>query len=232
MNLYMFAGMVVFFLTFITLAYRFEKRMTWPYSDLQSQPQFEDPSGYGLRRVAEATQAGFTLLGWSHDLKGGIYRVNYALLISLDRTILAVVGAGKMGKLPLQATWLHSPTADGRSFYSTDRQSGVQIDLSGNWTSQLVPSPTFFRVWQRHKEWFQEQGVIAKPFTPGRELAEFRELRVLHFSFMERAGLIDYVDPLRTQFRFTTVGATKTAVWSYFLGLSRGVTEGRFPRSA
>jgi len=94
MNLYIFGGMVVFFLVLITLAYRFEKRMTWPYSDLQSQPQFEDPSGYGLRRVAEATQAGFTLLGWSHDLKGGIYRVNYALLISLDRTILAVVGAG------------------------------------------------------------------------------------------------------------------------------------------
>jgi hypothetical protein len=232
MNRFTFAGMVVFFLTFITLAFRLEKRLTWPYSDLQAQPHFGDAGGYAGRWVADATQAEFTLLGWSRDLKGELYRVDYALLISPDRTILAVVGAGSLGKLPIQGTWLHTPTADGRSFYSTDKQSGVQIDLSRNWTSQLVPSANFNRLWQRHKAWIQENGVMVRPFTQRRELAEFRELRERHFRFMEQAGLIDYVDPMRTQFRFTTLGAIRTAVWSYLLGLSRGITEGRFPRNA
>lgn len=227
-----FLGMVLFFLVFITLTFRFEKRLTWPFSELQSQPHYPDPNGYANRWVADATQGGFTMLGWSCDIRGGIYRVAYALLVSPDRTTLAVIGAGALGKFPLQATWLYTPTADGRSFYSTDKQSGVQIDLSRNWTGQLVPVANFNMLWQRHQSWVREQGTMTRPFTQGRELVEFRQVREQHYRFMEQAGLIDYIDPMRTEFRFTTFGATKTAIWSYFLGLSRAVTEGRFPRSA
>ncbi len=232
MHISYFAGMVLFFLVLITVTYRLEKRLTWPFIAPQSQPPYDDSTGYAGRWVNDAVQTGFTMLGWSCDPRGGIYRVSYALLVSPDRTVFAVIGAGALGKIPLQATWLYTPTADGRSFYSTDKQSGVQIDLSKNWTGQLVPVRNFQMRWQRHKDWFQELAVMPRPLSAGRELEEFREVRERHFRFMEQSGLIDYVDPMRTEFRFTTLGATRTAIWSYFLGLSRAVTDGKFPRSA
>jgi hypothetical protein len=95
-------------------------------AQLQAQPYFADPTGYGNRWVADAVQAGFLLLGWARDLKGETHRANYAMLASPDRATFAVIGVGTIARFPFQATWLHTPTADGRSFYTTDKQSGVQ----------------------------------------------------------------------------------------------------------
>ena len=230
--IYTFLGMVAFFLVTLPIVYRLEKRLAWPFSELQAQPHFPDTTGYASRWIADAARNGFTLLGWSRDLKGETYQVTYAMLISPDRSTLAIVGVGALLKMSLQGTWLHTPTMDGRSFYSTDKQAGVQIDLSGNWMNQLVPVPTFTQLFQRHKAWLQEQGVTAKGFAQGREVEEFRSLREQHYRFMERAGLINYIDPSQSRFQFTVVGATKTATWSYLLGLARAVTDGKFPRTA
>src|SRR5262249_6804440 len=59
----------------------------------------------------------FPLLGWARDLKGDKYRVSYAMLVSRERDIFAVIGVGSILNIPLAATWLHTPTADGKSFY-------------------------------------------------------------------------------------------------------------------
>jgi len=225
-------GMVIFLFTFLTIVHRLEKRLVWPYSELQAQPYFDDPTGYGARWVSVAVQSGFTLLGWARDLKGETYRISYAMLVSPDRTTLAIIGVGALLKMPLQGTWMHTPSLDGRSFYSTDKQAGVQIDLSGNWRNQLAPEPGFVRLWQRHRAWIRDLAIAPRPFTEGRELEEFRALREQHYRAMERAGLITYTDASATQWQFTLLGAAKTATWSYFVGLIRAVTRGRFPRNA
>lgn len=230
--LWFLLGLIVFWSVVLTVIFRLEKRMVFPYGDLEREPYFGDPTGYGTRGVCEAVNAGFVLLGWARDMKGPVYRASYAMLVSKERDIFAVIGVGKILKMPLQATWLHSPTAEGRSFYSTDHQAGVQIDLSRNWTNQLVPKASFTGLLQRHREWLKELGTMPRFLTPGREYEEFRHLRDEHFRSMERAGLIFFTDPSATHFRYTFFGAARTAIWGYFLGMSRQLSLGRFPRNA
>lgn len=230
--LYVVGGMMAFWSVFLTIVFRLEKRTVWPYGNLEPQPASGDASGYGARWVNDAVASGCTVLGWTRDVRGGIYQFSHALLVSAQRDVFAVISVGSMGVIPFAATWLHTPTSDGRSYYSTDKQSGVQIDLSHNWTNQLAPSGRFRDLLQQHRDWLRLNGVIARPFTEGRELAEFRTQREAHYRAMERAGLIGFTDSTANHFYFTFLGAARTAIWSYFLGMARQLSAGRFPRSA
>ncbi len=225
-------GMVAFFLISLTLIFRIEKRMVWPYGELQRQPHFKDPSGYSAAWVANAVASGFSLLGWMRDLKGENYRISYAILVSPDRSTLAVIGAGHILKLPIQGTWLHTPSSDGRSFYSTDKQAGIQLDVSRHWSNRLILASSFGELWRGHQAWIQELRVQPRGLGAGRELEEFRAVREEHYRAMEGAGLIQYTDASGTSFRFTLYGAARTASWGYFVGLLRAITRGAFPKTA
>jgi hypothetical protein len=232
--MYWLLGMVVFFLVTLTIIFRVEKRPVWPFSEVQAnpEPQLNDTTGYARRWVADATGAGFSLLGWAPHVNGGLLQVMYALLVSPDRSTLAIIGAGTAGKMPIQCTWLHTPTADGRSFYTTDKQSGVTIDLSRHWTNQLAMETSFPRLWQRHQSWLQEMRAVPRNFPKGGELKQLRLAREEHFRSMADSGLVQYTDGSATKFQFTLLGACKTATWSYLLGLIRAMTKGSFPRNA
>jgi hypothetical protein len=143
-----------------------------------------------------------------------------------------VISVGTILNLPMCGTWLHTPAMDGRSFNTTDKQAGVQIDLSRNWTNQLAVVPSFHQLLQKHNEWLQTCNVLPRSFTPGREFAEFRALRTEHFRSMERAGLIRFTDASATQFYYTFPGAAKTATWSYLVVVIRGLSHGSLLRSA
>lgn len=225
-------GMMAFWAVFLTIVFRLEKRTVSPYGELESTPSFADPTGYAARWVADALQAGFVLLGWARDVRGSVYQCNYALLVSADRTTFMVISVGTILNIPMQGTWLHTPAMDGRSYNTTDKQAGVQIDLSGNWTNQLALVPTFTQLLQKHREWLHSLNVLPRGFTPNREFAEFKELRDQHYRSMERAGLLRFTDVSATQFYYTLPGAAKTATWSYLVGLARGLSQGSFPRSA
>jgi hypothetical protein len=227
-----FFGMVAFWVVFLTVVFRLEKRTVSPYGELESTPSFGDPTGYAAHWVADAVQAGFVLLGWARDTRGSTYKCGYALLVSADRTTFMVISVGTILNIPMQGTWLHTPAMDGRSYNTTDKQAGVQIDLSRNWTNQLALVPSFGQLLQKHREWLQSLNVLSRGFTPNREFAEFKELRDQHYRSMERAGLIRFADASATQFYYTLPGAAKTATWSYLVGVIRGLSQGSFPRSA
>jgi len=227
-----FLGMVAFWVVFLTVVFRLEKRTVSPYGEIENAPPFADPTGYAARWVADAVQAGFVLLGWTRDVRGSVYQCTYALLVSADRATFMVISVGTIMKIPMQGTWLHTPAMDGRSFNTTDKQAGVQIDLSGNWTNQLAVVPSFGHLLQKHHEWLQSLNVLPRPFTSNREFAEFKALRTQHFRSMEGAGLIRFTDASATQFHYTFPGAAKTATWSYFVGVIRGLSHGTLFRSA
>jgi hypothetical protein len=198
--LFLFLGVVAFFSVFLTAIFRLEKRMVSPYGELEATPYFGDPMGYGACWVADAVRTGFVFLGWARDVRGPIYRCSYALLVSAGRDTFAVICVGTVLKIPSQATWLHTPAMDGRTFNTTDKQSGVQIDLSGNWKNQPALKPSFGQLLQKHREWMQSIGVLPRLFTRDREFAEFRALRDEHYRSMERAGLIRFTDVSATHF--------------------------------
>jgi hypothetical protein len=211
----------------------YEKRMAWPYAELENAPFFGDPTGYGYRWVNDAVRAGFLLLGWARDLKGPMYRASYAMLVSPEGNTFIAVGVGTVLNFTVQSTSVYSPSADGRCFYTTDSQASVKIDLSRNCMNQLAPVPSLAALLRRHPEWVQSLGLLPRFFTPGREYGEFRVLREQHFRSMQRAGLIRFLDASATYFQFTLSGAARTAIWSYLLGMigscrvdgSRGLRE-------
>jgi hypothetical protein len=227
-----FFGMVAFFIVTLTIISRLEKRTVSPYGQLESTPSSDDPTGYAARWVADALRAGFVLLGWARDTRGSTYKCSYALLVSGDRTTFMVISVGTILNIPMQGTWLHTPAMDGCSFNTTDKQAGVQIDLSGNWTNQLAIEPSFSQLLQKHREWLQILNVLPRGFTPNREFDEFKVLRSEHYRSMERAGLIRFTDANATQFYYTLPGAAKTATWSYLVGVIRGLSHGSLLRSA
>jgi hypothetical protein len=229
---WLWLGLVGFFSLFLTVVFRYEKRMVWPFGELESAPFFGDPTGYGYRWVNDAVRAGFVLLGWARDLKGQTYRASYAMLVSAQRNTFVVVGVGTVLNIRVQSTCIYSPSADGRYFYTTDSQASVKVDLSRNCLNQLAPVSNLDALLRRHLEWVESLGLLPRFFTPGREYAEFRVLRESHFRSMERAGLIRFVDASASRFQFTLSGAAKTATWSYLLGMIRKLSGGRFPRTA
>ena len=226
-------GSVALILTFILilpiLTYRFEKHMVSHFGEPEAQAQSRHPyTDYG---AAAAAQAGFVFLGWSRDLRGGVYQVNHALLVSLDRSTMAVITAGTL-LIPIQGTCLYTPTADGRLFYTTNSQYFVQIDVSGNWTNRLALGADFSQLWQGHQAWLREMGILPRPFRSGHELEDFRTVRAEHYRSMESAGLIRYIDASASRWQFTLSGATRTAMRSLLVGLLRRFTFGQFPKKA
>ena len=218
----------------LTVILRVEKRMVWPFGELQPiLPPGCDPTGYGSRWANDAARSGWKMLGWSRDIKFIKYSIYYALMISPDQSTCAVIGTGQMGPLPLKATWLYTPTADGRTLYTTDNQTGVSIDLSGNWRNQLIlAAPNFGNLYLQHQGWLHSMNAMPRKFGVGRELSDLRAVRDEHFQAMERAGLIFFTDLGRQYFQFTLLGAAKSAPWGYIVGLSRALSRGRFPKVA
>jgi hypothetical protein len=231
---YLLIGSLALILAFVLLlpilTYRFEKHMVWQYGEPEAQPHRRHP--YTDAGVAAAMQAGFLFLGWARDLRGGIYKVDHALLVSPDRTTMATITAGFL-LIPIQGTCLYTPTADGRLFYTTNSQYFVQIDVSRNWISRLELGRTFGGLCQRHQAWLQEMGVVPRPFArSGHELEDFRAVRTEHCRSMAHAGLISYIDAGASRWQFTLYGATRTAIRGLLVAIARKFTAGRFPKTA
>lgn len=211
---------------------KWERRMVWAYGKPEVNPPFGDPEGYGAATVAAAMQTGFTFYGWAPDLKGEKYRMSYAILVSPQNDSFAIVAVGTIFGIPVRGTSFTTPAVGDRSFYSVNQQSGVEIDVSGMWKSQLVPNAGFNNLWQKHREWLATQRVIARGLPKGREFEDFYAVRLAHYRLLARRKYIAFTDNTETYWRYTVMGAMKWAVLNFSIGLVRGVTGGRFPKSA
>ncbi len=225
-------GIFIALVLFLAIVARLERRMVWPYGKPEANPQFGDPMGYGARRIYEATQLGFRFYGWAPDVKGSNYRVNYGILVSPQNDSFVVIGVGTIMGMTLQGTWIHTPAVDDRSFYSSDNQNCIEMDVSRLWKNQLVPGAGFTTLWQKHQDWFAQQRVVPRGFQPGREFEDFYALRLAHFELLERRKYIAFTDSSKTYWRYTFYGAVKLALLNYTIGLVRAVTGGNLPRTA
>ncbi len=75
-------------------------------------------------------------------------------------------------------------------------------------------------------------GVTAQSFTAGREAEEFRSMREERYHALACRGLIAFTDGSATHWRYRCWGALKLVALNYSIGMLRGVTNGRIPRSA
>lgn len=230
--MYIALGFIAFLLVVQVAIARLEKRMVWPYGTPEAQPQFPDVSGYRVRWVNDALQAGFAFLGWSPDVKGPRYQLCYGLLTSSERDCFVIIGAGKILNMEIRGTWIYSRTTNGSVFYTTDNQSCVEVDVSRRWRCQLAPVSTFSQLLERHRNVLRARGGIPQPFTAGREVELFRSVREEHYQEMARQGLIAFGGSSATHWRYTLWGALKFVVLNFSVGMLRAVTIGRIPRIA
>lgn len=211
---------------------KWERRMVWAYGKPEVSPPFGDPEGYGAATVAAAVRAGFTFYGWAPDLKGEKYRMSYAILVAPQNDSVAIVAVGTIFGIPVQGASITTPAVGDASYHSANQQSGVEIDVSGKWRSQLVPNAGFNKLWEKHRDWLARQRVIACGLAKGREFEDFYAVRLAHYRHLARCKYIAFTDSTETYWRYTIIGAMKWAVLNYFIGLVRAVTGGRFPKTA
>jgi hypothetical protein len=153
-------------------------------------------------------------------------------MTSPERDCFIIIGVGAIMNMPLRGTWIYSRATDGRVYYTTDNQSCVGIDVSRQWLSQLVRVNTFPELLRDHRGLLRSRNFISLPLSAGREMDEFRNIREEHYQFMSRQGLIVFTDASATRWQYTFWGALKFSIFNYTIGLLRGLTYGRIPRTA
>lgn len=210
-----------------------EKRKVWPYSDMQETlpPRTGDYASYVDRWVADAQQQGFTLLGWVTDTREK-YNIRTAFLVAPDHDCIAAMSEGTLFGMVVRGTLLHTLTDGDRLFYTTDTQNLVEFDVTGKAISQLASVTSFAELWQKHQSWIQEKGIRAEHLPQGGEVARWRQYREEKYRAMAEKKWIAFTDNTATIWRYTFLGACYLAVGGYFIGLLRGMTGGKFPKSA
>jgi len=230
MWLYVAVGLPLFFIVLTTIVGRIEKRMVWPYGPPQPHPQFPDASGFLARKMNDAFNAGFGLLGWCADQKGANYKMSYGMMISPERDCFVIIGVGTILNMNVRGVTIYSCANDGKVIYSTDHQSAVEFDMSRLWRSQLVPDSTFPKLLNNHRETVKHLGFVSKSFTVGRELEEFKAVREERFRRMAKQGFIAFLPGSPNEWRYTTLGAFKQVFLNYWIGTARSLTAGNYPK--
>ncbi|MEN6356747.1 MAG: hypothetical protein ABFD83_06650 [Armatimonadota bacterium] len=205
--------------------------MVWPYSSLGELPLYPDTTGYGNRWINDALEAGFCFLGWASDLKGKMYKMSYAMLVSREGDCLAVIGFGYVLNVRVQGTTLYCQATNGNVFYTSDNQALIEIDLSRTWHSQLTQAFTFSDLLKYHRKILSTSGAVVQMFTAGREIEEMKRLREQRYQSLSKMGLITYTDALCEYWHYTTYGAIRVAFVNYWIGMMRKLTFGRMFKS-
>jgi hypothetical protein len=230
--MYLFLALATFFIILTAIVAMFETRMVWPHSGPQPGPVHPDQNGYLQFHVMQAIQAGFQLLAWTYDMKGAMYKISYAFVVSPDRECLGIIAAGSIGSIPISGTWLYSRDSNGTLSYSTDKQSCSVVDISGVIKCQLVPDAALLPLVQNHRDWLHSRGVMPVAFPTGAEIDDLRTLTIAHRKEMARKGLINFTDQSEERWRYSFVGAWKLSFINYWIGLVRAITFGKFPKTA
>lgn len=231
MNSTVFAIMGVFLLLLIITG-RLERRMVWPYGEPEPFPRYGDLDGYGARAIADGANLGCRFVGWCQDLKGNSYKVSYGFMTTPERDCLIVVGVGRILGMALKGTWVYTRAREGRVYYSTDNQSGITLDVSRRWKTQLVPGADLTSLLGMHRRLMAGERVDPEAFSADDPIKDFKNLRIAYFQSLARKGLIQFERGSDNVWRYSIWGAVKSAGLNYSIGLLRDMTHGRFPRCA
>jgi len=211
-----------------TIAYYFERRMIWPYSEPQPIDESEIINVWVKNQISEARSLGFQILGQSCDLKGAAYKVDYYFAASPNRDTLAIIGSGTVIGIKLQGIWLNSYSTDDINFYSVNQQACVEHDVSGKRKNQLVFNVGFDRLYIAHQTWLNKLNVVVKPFTLGRELDDLHRAREFRIESMVRMGLARRTEANPEYWKYSLFGALRCGIGGYFVGIFRALKAGRF----
>ena len=151
-----------------------------------------------------AAEAGFVDQGTFRHAKGGTYRVYTSIWFSPERDVLAVIGGGKMAKLPFRKALLYSRAAGEGLIASTDVAD--LPDVSGLATPSVLLHADFHELLAHHMARVAEAGLALLPFDEPTGLAVFDDIQTRTVHRLEQLGYGRFLDPARSTWRYTLKG--------------------------
>jgi hypothetical protein len=155
--------------------------------------------------AAEARK--FQHKGVYHHAKGGIYRVRYDIWLSSDQLTLAVVGGGKLARIPVNAVWLYSRLEDGR-FLATTNDSG-SAELSGLTKLKIHKDFEVDDLLDYHLDRLDSLSVAATPYSTTNPLADLIQDRSRMAERQVELGYASFLEPHKETWRYTLKGALR-----------------------
>ena len=223
------AGLYLAYLVLLYGVCRWEQHMVWPFLSPEearrarpttfdgSDPYapsaalgagvFPAPGPAALRGGADAADLGFTPLGQLADRRGSLYWLRADVWLAGERDVLAFIVWGKLAGIPHQTIRLRSGLADGRVLVSINDQKGTGVDLTGGTIEDLDPGADLARLLAWHRGRATGLGVALAPYATPDPLGEVRAHSAARADGLERAGLIRFLDPGRTTYRYRAWGA-------------------------
>lgn len=191
-----------------------ESRLVWPYAKPEPECHVDDVVGYAKRAIGQATESGFEFLGWSRDLKGPMFKnLSYAILVSSDRKTIAIVGIGVLMNQRVGATWLTSIHGDRLRFVtSTDNPEGVEPDVSGVGTWSLDFGASFHELLQKHQSLLRAFNGNVYALKDSDAFTDTVKIRQERYDWLERRGIVRFVNPERTRWKYTLRGSLAVAL--------------------
>lgn len=217
---------VGFFLPVIVAC--FEKRLIWPYGRIaEGDPRAPPAQPYHRGVAREAEALGFSPLGIFQDRRGRLYRVRYEFWLSRERDVLAMVGAGALGAVPVQSTWLYTALADGRVAVSTDHQAAMEPAPGDPWEWKLLIHASPGELLARHRDRVQGMFASVAPFdaAPSRVLHQMQAIRRDRVAGFVDRGLARYRDEDRSAWSYSFLGSLRLVARMYRKGFYDALTQ-------
>jgi len=200
-----------------------ESRLDWPYSEPKPPRPDDTLDPYTLRQLTGARGLQFRILGWSNDIKGPQYKIDYLFLVAPGADTLAIVGVGKLFGMSLKGIWLISIGENDTGFISVNSPSCSEVDVTGRWKDQLVLDADFADLYNSHCAWLNKMGVLLLPFSPGAELDLYRQAKQRRVELLIQAGVARRVGPDPTRWKYTFAGAVRRGFWGNMLTMGRSL---------
>lgn len=154
-----------------------------------------------------AEKKGFEYLGVCRAGNDKLHKLRYDAWVSPDHRVFAVVGAGAIARIPLQATWLTSKFTDGRVFITVDHPGAMAADLSGMTEFKVVANADFPELLAKHLARVDDEITPLEPYPVQDPLHAQVELIAQRAERMARAGHIHFLNDGSGSWRYTTSGA-------------------------
>jgi hypothetical protein len=161
---------------------------------------------YRAAMVDAALREGFSIRGTGQHVKYA--NVTAVLLLSADRSTIAVVAAGSIAKLRLRRTLLFSRRADATLRTTVDEST---FEPDPGMARTVIIHGSFDELWRAHAaDTARSRDAVSFSATAG-----WTELDAMHRLSVERkvaAGLVRYVDMSREAVRYTIATAFRASI--------------------
>ena len=137
-------------------------------------------------------------------------RVCISLWVSPENHTLILIGGGKVARVSYDKTFLRSTIESGRTLETSD--SFGLVDPSDITSKEVLLNAGLPELYAKHQERLAARQEGARSFDETRTFEEFEAMETAKVERMREKGLVEYVDPAHSIWRFTWKGSMRNVL--------------------